>query len=58
MSRNRKLEKRITFDHAKKSVATVDQMIQMFCEKLTSEQNFGISSDMWHSTSKIQDNTN
>ncbi len=53
-----KLEKRMTLSNAKKSVAVVDQLINLFCEKLTSEQKFGISGDMWHSSSTIQNDIN
>lgn len=49
-----KLEKRITLDNAKKAVATVDKLIDLFCEKLTPEQKFGISGDMWHSSLTLQ----
>jgi hypothetical protein len=52
-----KLEKRMSLSNAKKSVAVVDQLIDLFCEKLTSEQKFGISGEMWHSSSTLQDNT-
>ncbi|MEO6118061.1 MAG: hypothetical protein ABIP37_03210 [Methylotenera sp.] len=47
-----KLEKKITFDYAKKSIATIEKLIDLFCEKLTVEQKFGIVGDMWHSSSK------
>ncbi len=46
-----KLEKRITLENAKKSVASVESLIELFCEKLSPEQCFGISADMWNTTS-------
>ena len=49
-----KLENIVTLDNAKKSVATVKQLIELFCEKLTDEQRFGISSDMWSSSTTFQ----
>ena len=52
-----KLEKRMTLENAKKSVATVETLIKAFCEKLTDEQKFGIEFDMWHSSATLQDDT-
>lgn len=46
-----RLEEIMTVKNARESVAIVDQLIDLFCEKLTPEQNFGISDDMWHATS-------
>ncbi|MEZ0331328.1 MAG: hypothetical protein ACAH07_07370 [Methylophilaceae bacterium] len=47
-----KLEKEITLGNARKSLRAVNQMIDLFCEKLTPEQNFGISGNMWSSSAK------
>ncbi len=45
-----RLEKEATLGNAKKSIAAVNKMIALICEKLTPEQNFGISGDMWSSS--------
>jgi len=47
-----KLEKEITIDNAKKSVKALDDVIDMICHRLTPEENFGISGDMWSSSAK------
>jgi hypothetical protein len=48
-----KLEKEITLGNAKRAIESVDLIIDMICNKLTPEQNFGIYGDMWHSSSGI-----
>ena len=53
-----KLEKEITPDNAKKSVAAVNQMIDLFCEKLTPGQNFGVIGDMWSSSARAHESDN
>ena len=53
-----KLEKDMTLSNAKKSVAAVGSLIDLFSEKLTPEQNFGISGDMWHHTTTKIHNSN
>lgn len=50
-----KFEKRITLENAKRSVDTVNEMVSLFCEKLIPKQNFGVISDMWHSSAKLHD---
>ncbi len=51
------LEKRITLDKAQKSVATVEALLKLFCDKLTHKQKFGIEFDMWHSSATLQPDT-
>ena len=53
-----KLEKRMILDNAQKSVATVEKLIKLFCDKLTHEQKFGIEFDMWHLSATLQPDTN
>ena len=50
-----KLENRMTLAHASKSVEAVEKLIDLFCGKLTPEQNFGIVGDMWSSSSTFHD---
>ena len=44
------LEKEVSLGNAKKSITAVSTMIDLICEKLTPEQRFGISGDMWSSS--------
>ena len=53
-----KLEKEITPGNAKKSVAAVNQMIDLFCEKLTPGQSFGVIGDMWSSSASAHNSAN
>ena len=50
-----KLENRMTSANATKSVKAVEKLINLFCEKLTPEQNFGIKRDTWNSSSILNE---
>ena len=50
-----KLESEFTLKNAQKSVWAVNQLIELFCAELTSEQNFGIVGDMSSSVSTLHD---
>ena len=50
-----KLEKRVTLQNAEKAIKAVDVALSLFCEKLSIEDQFGISGDMWSVSSRRQD---
>ncbi|MEK6641915.1 MAG: hypothetical protein AABZ17_14730 [Nitrospirota bacterium] len=50
-----KLEKRVSLQNAEKAIKAVDAALSLFCEKLSVEDRFGISGDMWSVSSRRQD---
>jgi hypothetical protein len=48
-----KLEKEITLGNAKRAIESIDLVIERICSQLTPDQNFGITGDMWHSSSSL-----
>ena len=50
-----KLEKLVTLQSAENAIKAVDAALNLFCEKLSIEDRFGISGDMWSVNSRRQD---
>lgn len=50
-----KLEKLVTLQNAENAIKAVDDALSLFCEKLSAEDRFGISGDMWSASSRLQD---
>jgi hypothetical protein len=50
-----KLEKLVTLQNAENAIKAVDAAFSLFCEKLSVEDSFGISGDMWSVSSQRQD---
>lgn len=50
-----KLENLVTLKNAENSIKAVDAALSLFCEKLSAEDRFGISGDMWSHSSRVQD---
>lgn len=50
-----KLEKLVTFQNAENAIKAVDAALSLFCEKLSVEERFGVSGDVWSVSSRRQD---
>lgn len=49
-----KLEKLVTLQNAERAINAVDAALNLFCEKLSAEDRFGVSADMWSVSSRLQ----